>query len=116
MQELRDLQRRLPETDTKQVAGELSELPRRIAMARCGRQSCAGLTGSAWLDWLEENDPDAFDWSKRGRVLISTTYAPPYTAGHTGSNKPELATLIEAASRWVHAAHSPQATEAGAHD
>ena len=54
---LRALRRRLEEWDPKTVAGELSELLRRIAMARYGREACAGLVGNEWLEWLQARDP-----------------------------------------------------------
>ncbi len=63
---LRDLRKRALTQDSKQTAGELSELIRRIAMARLGRDACAGLTGEPWLAWLKGNDPKGFDWPHRG--------------------------------------------------
>lgn len=100
---LRDLRRRAPAQDPKQTAGELSELLRRIAMARLGRPACAGLTGQAWLDWLAGNDPKGFDWTERGRLLLDAPYAPP---GDPGRHE-DLMTLIDAAYDWV-AAEDPK--------
>lgn len=77
--QLRDLRRRAEGQDGKQTAAELSELLRRIAMARCGRDTCAGLTGEDWLAWLRSNDPQGFDWSQQGRALLEIPYAPPPT-------------------------------------
>ncbi|MGA7981499.1 MAG: DUF4381 domain-containing protein [Chromatiaceae bacterium] len=94
---LRDLRRRAIKQDLKQTAGELSELLRRIAMARLGRDSCAGLTGSDWLEWLHGHDPNGFDWTQRGRVLLHAPYAPPGKAGAAE----EIAALIDAAYDWV---------------
>jgi hypothetical protein len=73
---LRTLRRALRDTPTKEVAGELSELLRRIGMARFGRRDCAGLSGAAWLDWLSEKDPSGFDWATQGQVLLRLPYAP----------------------------------------
>jgi hypothetical protein len=95
---LRDLSRRARTgQDVKTLAGELSELLRRIAMARLGRPACAGLTGADWLDWLAAHDPNGFPWHERGRVLLVAPYAPP------GAGAADLQTLIEAAEGWVSA-------------
>jgi hypothetical protein len=95
--QVRELRRRAAKQDFKQTAGELSELLRRIAMARLGREDCAGLTGDEWLEWLRGHDPNGFDWTQRGRVLLRAPYAPPAMAGQVG----ELLVLIDAAHEWV---------------
>lgn len=97
-QALRVLRRRAErsEQDAKTTAGELSELLRRIAMARLGRDACAGLVGKDWLDWLTEHDPAGFAWSSRGALLIDMPYAPPGRAAGG-----ELLALIDAAYAWV---------------
>jgi hypothetical protein len=94
---LRDLRRRLPMLDGREAAGEFSELMRRIAMARTSRDECAGLSGTAWLDWLSTRDPTGFDWREYGRVLIEVPYAPP------GSrvDPEDLRRLFDAAGFWV---------------
>ena len=94
---MRGLRKRAGTQDLKQTASELSELVRRIAMARLGRESCAGLTGESWLEWLAANDPKGFDWSDRGRVLLEAPYAPPGAQSHTQ----DLMALIDAAYEWV---------------
>lgn len=94
---LRDLRRRdRAGQDGKTTAAELSELLRRIAMARLGRGACAGLAGEDWLDWLSAQDPRGFPWRERGRILLDAPYAPP---GRLGDRR--LAELIEAAYAWV---------------
>ena len=95
--QLRDLRRRAGTQDSKQTAGELSELLRRIAMARLGRDACAGLTGENWLAWLGGNDPKGFDWPRHGRLLLDVPYAPPGKSNRSG----ELLSLIDAAYDWV---------------
>lgn len=84
--------------DPKQTAGELSELLRRIAMARWGRESCAGLNGEAWLAWLAAKDPAGFPWQERGKLLVTAPYAPRGTLGER-----DLLALIDAAFAWVSA-------------
>jgi Domain of unknown function (DUF4381) len=96
---LRSLRRRAHEgQDPKQTVGELSELLRRIAMARWGRESCAGLNGETWLAWLAVKDPTGFPWEQRGRLLITAPYAPPGALGER-----DLLALIDAAFAWVSA-------------
>jgi hypothetical protein len=95
--QLRTLRGHAVQQDIKQTAGELSELIRRIAMARRGRDACAGLTGEDWLDWLKGNDPAGFDWTAGGRLLLEAPYAPPGVQGR----QEELLRLIDAAEAWV---------------
>lgn len=98
--QLRSLRRRAREgQDPKTTVGELSELLRRIAMARWGRTPCAGLTGEEWLAWLAARDPAGFPWESRGQLLITAPYAPPGALGER-----DLLALIEATLVWVSAA------------
>jgi hypothetical protein len=105
---LRDLRRRAAKgQDAKQIVGELSELLRRIAMARLGRPACAGLTGTGWLDWLATHDPNGFPWRTRGRLLIDVPYAPEGALkGPTGTK--DLLSLIDAALAWVEVRDGPR--------
>ncbi|WP_295587194.1 DUF4381 domain-containing protein [uncultured Lamprocystis sp.] len=94
---LRGLRRRVRGgADAKAALGELSELLRRIAMARLGRPACAGLTGETWLAWLAAHDPAGFPWTEHGRLLLAAPYAPSVQAGPT-----QLLTLIDAVYAWV---------------
>lgn len=95
--ELTALRHQVTHGDIKTVAAELSELLRRIAIARCGRDHCAGLYGEPWLVWLADHDPAGFDWRERGRLLLDLPYAPPGEAGQPG----ELRRLIDAAQVWT---------------
>jgi hypothetical protein len=102
--QLRQLNQRLGQTSDRHLAAELSELLRRIAVARCGRDSCAGLQGRAWLEWLSRNDPKGFDWASQGRALIELPFAPPEQAAQA-----DLAPLLRATRAWVRAAeHCPR--------
>ncbi len=91
------LRKRMRRESAKQVAGELSELLRRIAIARCGREQTAALTGEMWLDWLQSNDSTGFAWRDKGELLLSLPYAPP----DRSADKVILAELIDAALHWV---------------
>jgi hypothetical protein len=95
--ELSVLREEVSHGDVKVLAARLSELLRRIAIARCGRDRCAGLNGEPWLAWLADHDPDGFDWRARGLLLLELPYAPP---GETG-DRPELYKLIDAALAWT---------------
>jgi hypothetical protein len=95
--QLRELKKALRSDDPREVAGRLSELLRRIAMARSGRKEAAGLTGGDWLLWLNEHDNSRFDWERRGQILLTAPYMPPAMA----VERKELASLISAASHWV---------------
>jgi hypothetical protein len=109
---LRELRRRVrKQQDPKESAAELSELLRRIAMARLGRSACAGLTGSDWLDWLQQNDPQNFAWSEQGTLLLDLPYAPP---GSASAERTQLMGLIDAAQNWV--AREDRKNQARKHD
>lgn len=95
--QLRELRRRSNQQPFKTSIGELSELLRRIAMARHGRDACAGLTGDDWLEWLRQNDPAGFDWVRDGRALVDGPYAPQSGEDRSG----EFKRLIAAAYEWV---------------
>ncbi|HIP52533.1 MAG TPA: DUF4381 domain-containing protein [Chromatiales bacterium] len=94
------LKRRIPLNTPHESAAELSELLRRIAVARCGRAHCAGLTGEVWLAWLEANDPNGFQWREEGGLLLDLPYAPP----DRHADQARVIHLTEAAIRWVSAA------------
>lgn len=97
--QLRQLKKSLATDAPHAVAGRLSELLRRIAMVRSGRQQAAGLTGDSWLLWLAEQDKTGFDWERQGQVLLTAPYMPPEMA----VERDELAALIRAATRWIDA-------------
>ena len=94
---LLQLKRQLQSAPTKEVAGELSELLRRIAIARCGRTKTAALTGDDWLDWLQKNDQSGFNWQENGQLLLQLPYAPPGLE----TNRAAVGRLIDAAISWV---------------
>ncbi len=96
-QRLALLEKNLSEATAREIAIELSEYLRRIALRRFPRNECAGLTGEAWLTWLAERDPKKFDWEKKGTLLIELPYAPanrPLSTSH-------IRDLIQAVRSWV---------------
>ncbi len=97
-QALRGLRRRLDDAPVKPIATELSELLRRIAMARHGRTACAGLHGDDWLAWLTEHDPKGFDWCRDARPLLSAPYGQPAAAN---TQREAIGRILSAAMEWV---------------
>ena len=95
--QLRALKKALPVSDPRDIAGRLSELLRRIAMAHSGRRETAGLTDADWLQWLATQDNSGFDWEQRGQLLLTAPYMPPALA----VAQKELSTLIVAARHWI---------------
>jgi len=91
------LRRRLRRGETQPVVAELSELLRRIAVARHGRSACAGRVGQAWLDWLTEHDPAGFAWNHHAHLLLRISYAPPTQRLDTAQIRP----LLDAVSLWI---------------
>ena len=65
----------------KTPPGELSELLRRIAMARLGRPACAGLTGTDWLAWLASPRPQRLSLAERGTAAARRPLCPRQGAG-----------------------------------
>jgi hypothetical protein len=97
--QLRSLKKALRTDDPREVASRLSELLRRIAMARSGRQAAAGLTGDDWLQWLNMQDTSRFNWEQRGLILLTAPYMPPAME----VQRKELGALINAAFRLIDA-------------
>ena len=106
--ELQRLRRSAAQSAFKTQVAELSELLKRIAMARHGRTSCAGLSGSAWLDWLSEQDPQGFDWRHDGRLLIQAPYAPARKKpAAERTDQQQLQRLLAATESWINVRPPP---------
>ncbi len=101
--QIRALRERLAWADARTLAGELSELLRRIAIAHVGRRGCAGLVNEEWLAWLEAHDPTGFGWRTEGQILIQLPYAPPGER----SSAAGLQKLVDAAEEWVRREDEP---------
>lgn len=61
-------------TDAVAIAKSLSELTRRSMLAYAPRGEVAGLTGRAWLEWLDRGLTDQPFTEGSGRVLESLPY------------------------------------------
>jgi len=79
---------------------QFSQLMRRIAIARFGRKTCAGLSGLPWLQWLTQHDPRGFDWQKYPDILLKYNYLPKKNL-NTVDVKHPLQQLINAALAWL---------------
>nr|CRH05548.1 protein of unknown function [Candidatus Magnetococcus massalia] len=97
LRQFKALSRQVTNQPGKKSAQQLSELLRRVAIARCGRDGCAGLQGEAWLRWLTANDPYGFNWLHEGKPLLTLPYAP----DHMQIEPQQLRTLIDAATTWA---------------
>jgi hypothetical protein len=98
--QLRRLQMRLNLQDARTSASELSELLRRIAMARYGREKCAGLSGKEWLEWLTASDPAGFNWTRYDAILNDLPYAPK----DIEVDPFDIRLLVRATRQWVNTA------------
>jgi hypothetical protein len=94
---LASMQTDIGAADSKQVLQNLSIEIRKIAMLTTKRESCAGLIGPKWLEWLQQHDPTGFAWQENGGLLISAQYMP-----NSATDNPEqISKLIAAAQGWV---------------
>lgn len=98
--QLKTLKRQIKQQgDTPELASQFSSLLRRITMTIYGRQSCAGLTDQAWLNWLEQHDPKAFRWSDYEATLLRL----PYQNAPTAQTQPaQLRILLKALQPWLY--------------
>lgn len=81
------------EGDVVGLAAQLSILLRRIAVARGDRVDVAGLSGSAWLRYLDETGRTQAFSEGPGQVLITAPYQPKVEV--------EPHVLIDTVSRWI---------------
>lgn len=82
--------------DPLQLVRELSILLRRMSISTSGREESAGLTGEAWLQYLDICLPEKPFSSGRGRVLIEAPY-------RQAIDPEELAPLLEICEQWLRA-------------
>jgi len=74
----------------------LSILLRRIATQIYG-QACNGLNGDDWLAWLTKKDPQVFDWTETGRILIELPSMPK----DFSIEKEQVDVIYQAVLAWV---------------
>ncbi|WP_456380012.1 DUF4381 domain-containing protein [Thiolapillus sp.] len=77
MQELCRIRRQFAEqADFSQLAAELSRLLRRVAISLGPEEDVAGLTGEAWLCWLDSAMEGREFTQGPGRCLVEAAYRP----------------------------------------
>lgn len=69
--------------DPARLGAEVSEILRRTMLAYAPRSEVAGLTGDAWLEWLDRDLPEARFSEGPGRSLLDLPYRNPATIGDT---------------------------------
>jgi hypothetical protein len=95
LRELKALQRaHAKDEDDSVLLRGLSRLLRRFALSRFPRHQVAGLSGEAWLDFLERQHPDSSFRDGPGRLLLDAPYRP---APDTEA-LPELTRLVR---QWI---------------
>ena len=80
-----------------ELAQQLSELLRRAMLAYAPRDEVAGLTGDAWLAWLDEGLPVPYFHTEGGKSLLSLPYRNP------GDDYPDVDKGLESASNQASA-------------
>ncbi|WP_404358881.1 DUF4381 domain-containing protein [Methylotuvimicrobium sp. KM1] len=86
-----------PSLDPAEKVSRLSMLLRRVTISLASREQSAGLTGQAWLDYLDASLPDKPFSNGIGRQLIEIPYRnelPPET---------DVSELFELCERWLKA-------------
>ena len=79
---LKRLERRYAaDGDAVQLAIDVSALLRRAMLAYAPRADVAGLTGAAWLEWLDSGLGEPLFTAGAGRALIDLSYRRPGVAG-----------------------------------
>lgn len=63
--------------DTVTLGKQLSNLLRRAMLAYAPRAEMAGLTGEAWLDWLDRDLPVPYFHTEGGKSLLALPYRNP---------------------------------------
>lgn len=90
--ELERLQRQYG-TNTKELLRELSVLLRRVAISQYGRQTVSGLTGAAWVKFLDDKAGKPLFGSKLTHLLTEVPYRPETQA--------ETKAVLQATREWI---------------
>jgi len=86
-----------PMMDNTQKLAELSALLRRVAISVAPRAQTAGLTGQAWLAFLDSSLKDAPFTKGAGQCLASAPYRP------SAPSELEISQLISLCEDWLKA-------------
>lgn len=79
--------------NTKDLLRELSVLLRRVAMTQYGRQAVSGLTGDAWVKFLDAKAGKPLFAGKLAHLLTEVPYRPETQA--------ETTALLHAIRQWI---------------
>lgn len=79
--------------DSQALLREISVLLRRIAISQYGRQTVSGLTGSAWVTFLDQQVGKPVFAGKFDRLLTELPYCPAVQV--------EMAAFIQAVREWI---------------
>lgn len=79
--------------DNTRLIRELSVLLRRVAISQCGRQKIAGLTGSAWIDFLDRQVGKRLFSGRFDTALTEWPYRPEMPG--------EAVALLGAVREWI---------------
>ncbi len=83
--------------DNRQKLHELSALIRRVAISTSGRQICAGLTGQAWLEFLDTSVKGSLFSQGPGRLLNDAPYR------NAMPSDQDIAELTAVCESWLNA-------------
>jgi len=67
----------LADRNAARLGRQVSELLRRAMLAYAPRDAVAGLTGEAWLQWLDQDLPVPYFHTEGGRSLLALPYRDP---------------------------------------
>ncbi|SEA07957.1 protein of unknown function [Thiothrix caldifontis] len=79
--------------NTKELLRELSVLLRRVAISEYGRQRVSGLTGAAWVKFLDEKAGKPLFSGKLAHLLTEVPYRPETQA--------ETKAVLQAIREWI---------------
>lgn len=91
---LAELEQLAATTSGPALIGGVSALLKRVALARHAREQVAALTGTAWLDWLDDTGGGGAFREGPGRVLAEGPYAP-------AASPTDTAALVAVARAWL---------------
>ena len=91
--------------DPRGFAASVSMLLRRLALERFARERVAGITGAAWLAFLDETGGGDGFTTGPGRVLADAPYRPHRSADQDGGV--DVGALADLAERWIRAQQRP---------
>lgn len=83
--------------DNQQKLQDLSQLLRRAALSSTNRYECAGLTGAAWLTYLDRNLQGAPFSQGVGKLLAEAPYR------HSQPSADEITQLANLCENWLNA-------------